>query len=99
MTLISYSTKPGLAAENRARIEAVFAALRDAKPADFSYMVVEAGQGEFFHIVEASEAALETFQALPAFREFAGTVADRQAAPSNKRDAGVVGSYGTLVRR
>ena len=98
MKLISYSTKPGQAAANRTKIEAVFSALHDARPADLSYMVVEAGEGEFLHIVEATPAAIEALQALPAFRDFSGTVADRQAVPSNRRDARIVGSYGTLVR-
>lgn len=98
MKLISYTTKPGQASENRARIEAVFAALAAARPADFSYMVVEAGEGEFFHMVEASTAALEALQAMPAFRDFSSTVGDRQAAPSTRRDARVVGSYGSLVQ-
>ena len=96
MKLISYTTKPGLAGDNRAKIEAVFAALRDARPDDFSYMVVEAGEGEFFHIVDASPAALEILQALPAFQEFSTTVGERQQAPSSRRDARVVGSHGTL---
>lgn len=98
MKLISYTTKPGQAAENRAKIESVFAALHRAKPADFSYMVVEAGEGEFFHIVEGTPAAFEILQALPAFRDFSGTVSDRQVAPSDRREAKVVGSYGTLAR-
>ena len=98
MKLISYTTKLGQAAENRSKIEAVFVALHDAKPADFSYMVVETGEGEFFHVVEGTPAAFEVLQALPAFRDFSGTVADRQVAPSDRRDAKVVGSYGTLVR-
>ena len=97
MKLISYTTKPGQAAENREKIEAVFAALHDARPTDFSYMVVEAGEGEFFHIVHATPAALENLQAMPAFQAFSGTVGERQQAPSDRRDARVVGSYGTLV--
>ena len=98
MQLIQYTTKSGQAAENRARIEAVFSALREARLADFSYMVVEAGEGEFFHIVETTPAALDTFRTLPAFRDFSTTVGGRQVAPSNKRDARVVGSYGRLTQ-
>lgn len=97
MKLISYTTKPDHTADNRAKIQAVFAALRDAGFPDFSYMVVEAGEGEFFHIVEATPAALEKFQALPAFQAFSTTATERQAAPSTRRKAGVVGSYGSLV--
>ena len=97
MKLISYTTKPGDAAENRTRIEAVFAALHDAKPDGFAYMVVETVAGEFFHIVESTPAALEAFQALPAFREFSSTAGDRQVEPSTRRDARVVGSYGELA--
>jgi hypothetical protein len=98
MQLIQYTTKTGQAVENRARIEAVFAALREARLADFSYMVVEAGEGEFFHIVETTPAAPDIFRNLPAFRDFSTTVGDRQVAPSNKRDARVVGSYGRLTQ-
>lgn len=98
MKLISYTTRADQAAANRAKIEAVFAALRDASPADFSYLVVETGEGEFFHIVEATDEALAVFQTLPAFRDFSSTVGERQAAPSKRRDARIVGSYGALVQ-
>ena len=98
MKLISYTTKPGQATENREKIEAVFAALNDSRPEDFSYLVVETGEGEFFHIVRATPAALEDLQAMPVFQAFSGTVGERQQAPSNRRDARVVGSYGNLVR-
>ena len=99
MKLISYTTKPDHTADNRAKIEAVFAALNDEGIADISYMVVEAGEGEFFHIVDATPAALEKLQALSAFRAFSTTAEERQAAPSTRREASVVGSYGALVRR
>ena len=99
MKLISYTTKPDQAADNRAKIEAVFAALHAEGLAELSYMVVEAGEGEFFHIVEAPPAALERLQALPAFQAFATTAGERQATPSLRRDARVVGSYGSLVRQ
>lgn len=97
MKLISYVTKPEQTAENRGKIEAVFAALQKAGLTDFSYMVVEAGEGEFFHFVEATPTSLELFQALPEFQAFSTTAADRQAAPSTRRGAKVVGSYGSLV--
>ena len=97
MKLISYITKSGRAADNRAKIEAVFAALGEVKPADLSYTVVEANDGEFLHMVDATPAALEILQALPAFREFSTTVSDRQEVPANRRDARVVGSFGALV--
>lgn len=99
MKLISYTTKPGQTADNRAKIEAVFAAVNAEQPADLSYMVVEAGDGEFFHIVDGTPAALETLQALPAFQAFSTTAGERQAAPGTRRDAKVVGSYGSLVRQ
>jgi hypothetical protein len=99
MKVISYTTKPGEAALNRARIEAVFAALDEARLADFAYMVVETNVGEFFHIVEATPTALEQLQTLPAFQEFSGTVAERQAQPSSRREAHIVGSYGVLVNK
>jgi hypothetical protein len=97
MKLISYTTKAGTAAENRKKIEAVFSTLHDAKPEGFAYMVVETAAGEFFHLVEATPAALEAFQALPAFRDFSSTVAGRQVEPSTRRDASVVGRYGVLT--
>ena len=99
MKLISYATKPGRADENRSRIEAVFAALNESKPDNLSYFVVQTGEGEFFHVVDATPEALDALQAMPAFREFSGTVADRQAAPSSRRDAVLVGSYGAAIRQ
>lgn len=99
MKLISYTTKPDHTADNRAKIEAVFAALHDAGFPDLSYVVIEAGEGEFFHMVDATPAALEMLQALSAFQAFSTTTSERQAAPSVRREARVVGSYGSLVRQ
>lgn len=97
MKLISYTAKQNEAAANRAKIEAVFAALGDAAPADLAYMVVETVTGEFFHIVEGSPAAFETLQAMPAFKAFSSTVGERQMAPSMRREARIIGSYGDLA--
>lgn len=99
MKLISYTTKPGEAATNRAKIEAVFAALSDARLADFAYMVVETELGEFFHIVEGTSAAFEALQAMPTFQAFSGTVGGRQVEPSTRRDAQIIGSYGVLSQK
>lgn len=99
MKLISYTTKPGEAETNRAKIEAVFAALGDARLADFAYMVIESERGEFLHIVEGSPAAFEALQAMPAFKAFSGTVGERQVEPSTRRDARIIGSYGVLSRK
>lgn len=98
MRLINYTTKAGQAGENRKKIEAVFAALKTSGLKDFSYMVVESGEGEFTHIVESTPEALETMRAMPAFQEFSSTVESRQQTPTNRRDVTVVGSYGNLVQ-
>ena len=99
MKLISYTTKPDRASENRGKVEAVFAALHAARLPGVSYMVVETEEGSFFHMVEGSQAAIDAVQALPAFREFSAEAGERQAVPSVRREAKVVGSYGSLVQQ
>lgn len=99
MRLISYSTKPESASENRSKIEAVFAELHDARIADFAYTVVQGPDGSFWHLVDGTPAAMAAFQALPAFEAFSTTAPERQLAPSTRRDVVIVGSYGNLVRQ
>lgn len=97
MKLISYSAKPERAEENRAQVRDVFEALHAARPAGLSYLVLEADDGRFFHIVETSgAAALEALRSTPAFRTFAGTVGDRQVAPPTTTTVTLVGRYGSL---
>jgi quinol monooxygenase YgiN len=97
MKLISYSAKPEPAEENRAQVRDVFEALHAARPAGLSYMVLEADDGRFFHIVETSDAAaLEALRSTPAFRTFTGTVGDRQVAPPTTTTVTIVGRYGSL---
>jgi quinol monooxygenase YgiN len=97
MKLISYTAKPDRAEENRAQIRNVFQALRAAQPAGLSYMVLEAEDGRFLHIVETSDpAALEALRSTPAFRTFTGTVGDRQVAPPTTTAVTLVGRYGIL---
>lgn len=97
MRLISYTTKPGLAEENRALIGGVFEGLHEARLPDFRYAVVESGEGNFLHVVESTPSGSEAFQKLPAFRAFVAGLGERQEAPPVITELRLVGNYARMI--
>lgn len=97
MRLISYTTKPGRAAENRDQIAGVMDDLRQSALADIRYTVLESGDGTFLHVVDSTPHASEALQNLPAFRTFLSGLEDRQEAPPVIKELKVVGNYGRLI--
>jgi hypothetical protein len=97
MRLISYTTKPGRAEENRALIGGVFANLAEVMLPDIRYAVIESGEGNFLHLVESIPSSSEAFQALPAFQTFVSGLKERQVAPNVITELRLVGNYGRMI--
>ncbi|GAB3930765.1 hypothetical protein GCM10029976_033300 [Kribbella albertanoniae] len=67
VNVVRYGTKPGAAAENRAKVEALFAQLAAEQPEGLTYQSIELPDGQFLHISSGNGALL---QSLSAFKEF-----------------------------
>jgi hypothetical protein len=91
--IIRYQTRPDAAEENSRLVEAVFTALAELKPTDFSYTTYRLADGATFVHIARLDGTDNPLATLPAFAEFQRDLAHRcveQPAPSQ---ATVVGSY------
>jgi dipeptidyl aminopeptidase/acylaminoacyl peptidase len=92
-SVIRYRTRPDAAEENVRLVEAVYAALEEAKPSGLEYATYRLDDGvTFVHIARLPDTE-NPLGALPAFAEFQREITERcveQPAPSR---ATVVGSY------
>jgi hypothetical protein len=91
--LVRYKVKPEALAEHRRLIEAVFEALQARGPEDVSYMVIELGDGSFFHLkTDLAEGAFDITE-LPAFQAFGRGIGERAEERPRSAEARLVGSY------
>jgi hypothetical protein len=95
--LISYRTKPEAAARNAELVTAVFAELKDAKPAGLRYLTLRLDDDTFVHLV-ATDAAdgASVLPQLAAFQAFQSGIRERCAEPPLVRQAMIVGNYRML---
>ena len=92
-SVIRYRTRPDAAEENVRLVEAVYAALAEARPRDFEYATYRLDDGAtFVHVARLpdSENPLAT---LPAFAEFQRELAARCVEQPDPKGATVVGRY------
>jgi hypothetical protein len=94
--MVSYTLKPDRVAENERLASAVYAALRESRPAGLRYATFRLGDGvSFVHIVSHEESqGVNALTALPAFQAFTAGVRDRCVAPPVRVDLTEIGSYG-----
>ena len=84
VTLVRYTTKPGLADENEALSRAVFAELKAKAPAHIAYALFRDGP-DFVHLfVNAQSEDASALVELPAFKAYAKDVAERCEAPPDQ---------------
>lgn len=97
-TVISYKAKPELADRNAELIAAVFAELKDAKPAGVRYLVLRLEDDSFVHFVaiEAEDGSSAALTKLPSFQAFQSGIRDRCAEPPLARGVRIVGNYRML---
>jgi hypothetical protein len=97
-TLIRYKAKPELADKNAELIAAVFAELKDAKPAGVRYLVLRLEDDSFVHFVavEAEDGSSAALTTLPSFQAFQSGIRDRCAEPPLARGVRIVGNYRML---
>jgi quinol monooxygenase YgiN len=95
-TLIRYKAKPESADKNAELIAAVFAELRDAKPAGLRYLL-RLEDDSFIHFVmtEADDGS-SALRELPAFQAFQSGIRDRCDELPLVRLARIVGNYRML---
>ena len=84
--MVSYKLKPDRVAENEQLAAAVYAALREARPAGLRYATFRLDDGvSFVHVVSHEEAdGANALTALPAFQAFAAGVKDRCVEPPRR---------------
>ena len=96
--LVRYRTKPEATEENQRLIEAVFAELRTAAPADVRYLALKLGDGSFAHFVVADVTdGPSPLTRLAAFRAFQAGIKERCAEPPQAGDVTIVGNYRMLA--
>lgn len=90
--VVRYRTKLEAAEENQRLIEAVFASLADARPAELHYTAYRLEDGlSFVHVASGDGRA--ALGELPAFQEFQRDIAARVETGPDATPATVVGSY------
>lgn len=96
--MVSYTLKPDRVAENERFVEAVFAALREARPSGPRHATFRLPDGvSFVHVVSHAEAdGSNALTSLPAFKAFAAGVRDRCVAAPVRVELTEIGSYGVF---
>ena len=94
--MVSYTLKADRVAENEGDVQAVFAALREARPAGLRYATFRLGDGvSFVHIVSHEESdGSNALTQLPQFKAFAAGVKERCVGPPVRVELTEIGSYG-----
>ena len=96
-TLIGYKAKPDLAEKNAELIAAVFAELKDAKPAGLRYLALRLEDDSFVHFVATeSDDGSKALRELPAFQAFQNGIRERCDEMPLARSARIVGNYRML---
>jgi hypothetical protein len=96
-TLIRYKAKPEAADKNAELIAAVFAELKDAKPAGLRYLALRLEDDSFLHFVTTdADDGSSPLRELPAFKAFQSGIRERCDEPPLVRGARIVGNYRML---
>lgn len=93
MFVVRYATKPEAADENQAAVEKVFAELNEDRPDGLRYATFRLADGVSFVHVAVTEGENSPLTEVAAFAEFQAGIADRLAAPVDRSEATLVGSY------
>jgi len=92
-SVIRYRTRPNAAEENVRLVEAVYAAVAEAKPRDYEYATYRLDDGTTFVHVARLPDTENPLAALPAFAEFQRELGERCVEQPAPAGATVVGSY------
>jgi hypothetical protein len=94
--MVRYKLKADRVSENERLVEAVFEALKQARPSGLRYTTLRLDDGvSFVHIVSHSEAdGSNALTALPAFKAFAAGIKERCEEPPVRVGLKVIGAYG-----
>jgi hypothetical protein len=95
-TTVRYRTKPEQQDRNRALVEAVIAELEQQAPEGFRYMVLQLDDGTFIHLVDG-DGSYDPSAKNAAFKDFVAGLKERQAEPTVRKSAQLVGQYRMLA--
>lgn len=93
MFVVRYATRPEAADENQTAVEKVFAELTEARPDGLRYATFRLADGVTFVHVAVMEGEHNPLTEVAAFAEFQAGITDRLAAPVDRSEATLVGSY------
>lgn len=93
MFVVRYATRPESADDNQAAVEKVFAELNEGRPDGLRYATFRLADGVTFVHVAVTEGEHNPLTEVPAFAEFQAGITDRLAAPVDRSEATLVGSY------
>lgn len=97
-TVIRYRVKENSVDENRSLIRKVFEELEQVDPKGFRYLVLELEDGEFMHIVGASDQSdASPLPGLAAFRSFTERHGERRSTPVVRSAARITGNFRSLA--
>ena len=98
--MVSYTLKPGQAADNERLAAAVYDALKQQQPPGLRYATFKLADGlSFVHIVSHDEPdGANALTALPAFKAFTAGIQDRCAQPPTRVELTEIGSHGFFGR-
>ena len=92
--IIRYEVKPDQADENERLAAAVYAQLKEERPAGLHYATFRMDDGvSFVHIVSYDDDDADPLRPLAAFKEFQKDAADRIVDGTQRGTATIVGSY------
>jgi translation elongation factor EF-1beta len=93
--LVRYKVKPDRAEENVKLVEAVYAELKEKKPAGLRYTTLKSGDGlTFFHLASIESSEGNPLGSMDAFKKFQENIKDRCDEPPAPTDLSLVGAYG-----
>ena len=93
--LVRYKVKPERAEANQRLVEAVYAELRETKPAGLRYATLKSEDGlTFFHLASVETDAGNPLSKVAAFAKFQEGIRDRCDEPPTPMDLSLVGAYG-----
>lgn len=96
--IVRYRTHPEAAEENAGLVEAVYTALAEVDPGDFSYSTYRLADGATFVHVARFDGTANPLATLPAFAEFQRDLPQRCVELPSPSDATLVGAYGVSSR-
>jgi hypothetical protein len=93
LVVVRYRTTDETTDENRRLVEAVYAELAESRPAGLRYGTLRLADGVSYLHVAVTEGETSPLPGLASFQEFQRGIGERVAAPPERLEPTVIGSY------